>query len=91
MTKGADPHVCDKKKHNAMYEAVKAKHFAVIDLLRSATAKLEDDDLKIANILCRHAALGELDELKAWQAGGANLNAEDYRVCQKLVVPAGCL
>ena len=41
-------------------------------------AKIEVDNLQLANLLCRHAANNSLDDLKAWVEAGIDVNVSDY-------------
>lgn len=70
-----------KKDHTGctpLTEAIKNKHFQIIEMLRNAGAVLKCSQQQTCNELMMNVVGNDLDAITAWHAGGADLDAANY-------------
>ncbi|XP_039272034.2 L-asparaginase-like [Styela clava] len=78
LSKGASVYAKDRFGSTPLEDAIQFRKFHIIQLLREAGAHLLVTSLQLGCTLCALASNNDIEGLRAWSAGGANMSATDY-------------
>lgn len=78
LGKGASVFAKDRFGCTPLQDAIRFRKFEIIKLLREAGAHLSIPSMRLGGTLCALVVKNDLQGLRAWALGGADMSAKDY-------------